>query len=430
MGKVYYDMGFLSSADVIESSATDLIGEYIGQTGPKTQAVLEKALGKILLVDEAYRLAEGHFAKEAIDEIVDCITKPKFRQKLIIILAGYDNDINRLMAINPGLTSRFPESIPFNGLNPEDCVQLLTTLLQSRKDKISPKLDVVDINVLEHPSATFKQQLNAQFSILSQISNWANARDVGTLAQAIFRAAVKSITNNSLVLNESMILQEIGRMVTERTQRQVVTRNNGSMDPRNFNLPVDTQSPHLHAPSTKSGTKTESTQNTSENPAKTSDSPCPSTEATEPRDPGVTDDIWNQLQEDKAREETREHDYQELLEVEREAQDAAKEAREREEAYANQAALERGEQDDDEERKRYERERLRRELERRAIEDEADRILKQREQEQQRRKQEQKAQQKLRDMGVCPVGYRWNKQASGYRCAGGSHYVSNNQLGM
>lgn len=430
MGKVYYDMGFLSSADVIESSATDLIGQFIGQTGPKTQEALEKALGKILLVDEAYRLAEGHFAKEAIDEIVDCITKPKFKQKLIIILAGYDNDINRLMAINPGLTSRFPESIPFNGLNPEDCVQLLTTLLQSRKDKLIPKLDIVDINVLEHPSATFKQQLNAQFLILSQISNWANARDVGTLAQAIFRAAVKSITNKSLVLNESMVLQQIGRMITERTQRQVVTGNNGSMDPRNFNLPVDTQSPHFHAPSTKSGTKTESTQNTSENPAKTSDSPCPSTETTESRDPGVTDDIWNQLQEDKAREETRERDYQELLEVEREAQDAAKEAREREEAYANQATLERGEQDDDEERKRYERERLRRELERRAIEDEADRILKQREQEQQRRKQEQKAQQKLRDMGVCPVGFRWIKQASGYRCAGGSHYVSNNQLGM
>lgn len=113
MGNVYYDMGFLSSADVIESSATDLIGQYIGQTGPKTQALLEKALGKVLLVDEAYRPGENHFAKEAIDEIVDCITKPKFKQRLIIILAGYDNDINRLMAINPGLTSRFPESIPF-----------------------------------------------------------------------------------------------------------------------------------------------------------------------------------------------------------------------------------------------------------------------------------------------------------------------------
>lgn len=111
-------MGFLASADVIEASATDLIGQYLGQTGPKTQTLLEKALGKVLLIDEAYRLGEGQFAKEAMDEIVDCITKPKYYQKLIIILAGYDTDINRLMAMNPGLTSRFPESIEFHGLRP------------------------------------------------------------------------------------------------------------------------------------------------------------------------------------------------------------------------------------------------------------------------------------------------------------------------
>lgn len=103
MRKVYYDMGFLASADVIESSATDLVGQYVGQTSPKTQRLLEKAMGKVLLIDEAYRLGEeGPFAKEAIVEVVDCITKPKFKQKLIIILAGYDNDVNQLMAVNPG----------------------------------------------------------------------------------------------------------------------------------------------------------------------------------------------------------------------------------------------------------------------------------------------------------------------------------------
>lgn len=103
MRKVYYDMGFLASADVIESSATDLVGQYVGQKSPKTQRLLEKAMGKVLLIDEAYRLGEeGPFAKEAIVEVVDCITKPKFKQKLIIILAGYDNDVNQLMAVNPG----------------------------------------------------------------------------------------------------------------------------------------------------------------------------------------------------------------------------------------------------------------------------------------------------------------------------------------
>lgn len=62
-----YDMGFLATAEVVECSATDLIGQYIGHTGPKVKKQLDRGLGKVLFVDEAYRLAEGHFAKEAVD---------------------------------------------------------------------------------------------------------------------------------------------------------------------------------------------------------------------------------------------------------------------------------------------------------------------------------------------------------------------------
>src|SRR6266480_1793477 len=69
MGKVFYDMGFLSKAEVVECSATDLIGQYVGQTGPKVQQLLDNALGKVLFIDEAYRLAGGHFAQEAMDEL-------------------------------------------------------------------------------------------------------------------------------------------------------------------------------------------------------------------------------------------------------------------------------------------------------------------------------------------------------------------------
>ena len=94
MGQIFYDMGFLSQASVEECSATDLIRQYVGQTGPKLQKLMEKAMGKVLFIDEAYRLAEGGFATEAMDELVDCLTKPKFAQRLVVILAGYDKDID------------------------------------------------------------------------------------------------------------------------------------------------------------------------------------------------------------------------------------------------------------------------------------------------------------------------------------------------
>ena len=69
MGNVFYDMGFLATAELIDVSATDLVAQYIGQTGPKVQQLLDKALGKVLFIDEAFRLGEGHFAKEAMDEL-------------------------------------------------------------------------------------------------------------------------------------------------------------------------------------------------------------------------------------------------------------------------------------------------------------------------------------------------------------------------
>ena len=80
--------------------------------------MLERALGKVLFVDKAYRLREGHFASEAIDKLVDIITKPKFLSKVVIILIGYDNNMNRLIAVNPGLLSRFSEEIIFRDITP------------------------------------------------------------------------------------------------------------------------------------------------------------------------------------------------------------------------------------------------------------------------------------------------------------------------
>jgi hypothetical protein len=113
MGQIFYNIDILSTAEYVECSALDLIAPYVGQTGPKTVAVLKKGLGKVLFVDEAYRLGEGQFAKEAIDELVDSLTKPQFFGKLVVILAGYTDNINRLLKVNPGLCSRFLEEIIF-----------------------------------------------------------------------------------------------------------------------------------------------------------------------------------------------------------------------------------------------------------------------------------------------------------------------------
>lgn len=451
MGKVYYDMGFLATAEVIEASATELIGQYVGQTGPKAHKLLERALGKILFIDEAYRLAEGQFAKEAMDEIVDSITKPKFAQKLIIILAGYDADINRLMSMNPGLTSRFPETLTFRSLIPEECRKLLTKQLQGSKQKLATKKRNMDISVLESPDLTFLQCLLDRFDTLSSLPSWANARDVQTIAKGIFNKLIKSFNSSlqGLVVDEATILAEIDFMIIERTHRGSHAVPHPSLSGFSSKPPMAPQLLQPTKPRTTLATSTAACTSHAEGPQPQEEASAtvPPTED-ETRDAGVSQEIWDRLRQDKLVAEAKEKDYDRLIKEEAALQ--AKTAKAAADAEAAAAALkhhsarpsqppttpeakrehEQARLENLEAKRRHEEERLKRENERRAYEEELARLRKIKAAEAERRRKEREAQQKLRQMGVCVAGFRWIKQAAGYRCAGGSHFVSDAQLGL
>ncbi|KAI9831934.1 MAG: hypothetical protein M1819_004656 [Sarea resinae] len=415
MGKVYYDMGFLATAEVVECSATDLVGQYVGQTGPKTQKLLEKALGKVLFIDEAYRLADGPFAKEAMDEIVDCLTKPKFAQKLVTILAGYDADINRLMSMNPGLTSRFPETVVFRSFSSKECVELLTRLLQQKK---------IDVGFFEQPFSS--QGIRQRFDELSKLANWANARDVQTLGKAIFGKMIKSATKSqtTLVVSGDAVLEELDSMISERAHRDQDRESMGLQQLQLSDYPLAPPPTLFDRPQVRKTGQTTTTAKSEAPPTK------PITANGEERDSDVSDQVWERLQQDKALAEEREREFENLRQQERmlkesiavsDKEEAAKVALE--EANAAAAAAE------DDEMRRREEARLKHELERRAREAALDEINRKRKEEERKREMEAKAQKKLRDLGVCCAGFRWIKQDSGYRCAGGSHFVSNAQLG-
>jgi len=183
MGRVFYDMGFLSSDKVVECSASDLIGQYLGQTGPKTQKLFEKALGQVLFIDEAYRLGEGQYSLEAVNELVDILTKPTYLGKIIVILAGYDDDMNQLLAVNSGLSSRFPETISFKNMSPEHCLKVLQLELQQKK---ITALFLTDTN-----SRAYRDMRDVIVK-LSALPSWGNARDVKTLAKTMIGIVYKS----------------------------------------------------------------------------------------------------------------------------------------------------------------------------------------------------------------------------------------------
>jgi hypothetical protein len=431
MGKVFYDMGFLSAAKVEQCSATDLIGQYVGHTGPKVQKKLESVMGKILFIDEAYRLAEGHFATEAMDELVDCMTNPKYAKKMVIILAGYDKDIDRLLSTNPGLNSRFPETVFFKHMEPATCLKLLTKDLQKRSD--TP----LDLTVITPPSPELENQILELFAKLAALDSWGNGRDVKELANAMFRSLISAPVDATslLVLTRELVLGTIENMLQERSRRNDsagTSRFPGKQRNRRHGQANDRQPPpqastqQAQPPNTStqaaSGSAAQSTQDTNagKSPSQDDQRVDQSSEDDDPlqsifkveRDPGVSDAVWEQLKLDKHAFVAREHEYKLRQEEKQKQEQQIKDLIRAEKAAAN-----------DRERREAEQKRITAELQRRRRDAELAAIEEQ-------RTRERKAQRKLRELGPCPAGYMWIKQSVGYRCAGGSHFLSDSQLGL
>ncbi|KAF4452058.1 nfx1-type zinc finger-containing protein 1 protein [Fusarium austroafricanum] len=176
VGTIFYDLGFLSSDEVVVCSVTDLVGQYTGQTGPKVRKLFNRGLGKVLFIDEAYRLnTDDSFHEDAVGEIVDIMTRPKYAGNMVVILAGYDDDMEKLLQANSGMRSRFPTVVQFTSMKPEDCLQHLIQCLAK-----------LDIRTLD--TGAGQEQRTAVLEVfdrLGETGEWANGRDVETLAQRI-----------------------------------------------------------------------------------------------------------------------------------------------------------------------------------------------------------------------------------------------------
>jgi len=405
MGAVYYDMGILSSKEVVECSASDLVGQYVGQTGPKTKRQLEKALGRVLFIDEAYRLGEGHFAKEAMDELVGLLTHEKFRGKLIVILAGYDKDMNDLLQVNTGLSSRFPEEIVFPNIAPAKCLEILDRKLR-KESVVLPAL-----NDSSQPANITMIKLIEELSVLT---SWGNARDMETLAQKICEVAFTrddAVMDGTLEISAEDAISCISTMLAQRQDRdenRSVAFNNVRMQPLAPPPPVCQPPTPPILQTVQTTTQIEAADTLSEE----------ATLEQEGRDPGVNDAIWEQLQRDKRAAEEAQRRSDEAMDIfEDEERTTAEQGRAIEQALQNPP---KGDDDELEELKRRREAARLQELRARAA----------REAEAKRRAEEARVQAQLRRVGQCVAGYEWIKQATGYCCAGGSHFVTNAALGL
>ncbi|KAK6158970.1 hypothetical protein DH2020_006284 [Rehmannia glutinosa] len=138
LGKLLHSVGVLSSDNVTEVQRTDLIGEYLGQTGPKTRKKIEEAMGGILFVDEAYRLAPAQSAADHVDygvEALEEIMSVLEDGNLVVVFAGYTEPMKRVFSSNEGFCRRVTHFFEFDDFTCRDLAEMLMIKMTKQNEK-------------------------------------------------------------------------------------------------------------------------------------------------------------------------------------------------------------------------------------------------------------------------------------------------------
>ena len=131
---IYKDLGVLQKGHLVETDRSGLVAEYVGQTAVKTNQIIDKALDGILFIDEAYSLIKGgneDYGSEAIATLLKRMEDD--RDRLVVILAGYTNEMEDFINSNPGLRSRFNRYIHFEDYSAEELYEIFC--LQMKKNE-------------------------------------------------------------------------------------------------------------------------------------------------------------------------------------------------------------------------------------------------------------------------------------------------------
>ena len=133
VAEMLYNLKYIKQNKLIEVSSKDLVAEYVGQTAPKTMAVIQKALGGVLFIDEAYSLASGNgqgnsFNEEAIATLIQAMEN--YRDELVVIFAGYTKEMQDFLNSNSGIVSRIGYTVEFDDYTPDELIKIFDQMMQ------------------------------------------------------------------------------------------------------------------------------------------------------------------------------------------------------------------------------------------------------------------------------------------------------------
>lgn len=192
LANIYKELGIVTQGQFVEADRADLVAGYVGQTAIKTKAVIEKAIGGVLFIDEAYTLkqnGENDFGQEAIDTLLKLMEDN--RDNLIVIVAGYPDLMERFIDSNPGLRSRFNKYIHFDDYSPHELLSIFISMAEKDSfiitDEVKSKMLTYFNNIVD-----------------TKKKNFANGREVRNVFERILTTHANRIANAGIFDIEEM----------------------------------------------------------------------------------------------------------------------------------------------------------------------------------------------------------------------------------
>jgi stage V sporulation protein K len=185
LGDIYRALRVLRVGHLVECQRSDVVAGFIGQTAPKMLEMCNKALDGILFIDEAYSLAgtpgsSGDFGREAIDALLKFMEDN--RDRIMVIVAGYPNEMRRFIDTNPGLAGRFTKTIDFPRYNGDDLCEILRRMAAKQHFTLPDN---------------FPNRIKPWIAERSRAEDWANAREMRTLLEKAREAQAMRIATDA-----------------------------------------------------------------------------------------------------------------------------------------------------------------------------------------------------------------------------------------
>lgn len=189
---IYHALGILSRGHLVEVDRSDLVAGYIGQTAIKTQGVIEKAMGGVLFIDEAYSLSsksESDFGGEAIATLLKAMEDK--RTSFVVVVAGYDDKMEEFIDSNPGLNSRFTTKINFDDYTGIELYKIFLGLCNKNGYVLSDEAKLFLSEYLDDLYA-------------NRDDNFGNGRDVRNLFEKVITRQSSRVVRLSMPTNEEL----------------------------------------------------------------------------------------------------------------------------------------------------------------------------------------------------------------------------------